>query len=86
MKGEIPSYKIYEDENFLAILDVFPNTRGMTLVLTKEHYDSYASDLNDELYSKFFLAAKHISKLIDEKLNVKRTALVMEGMGINHAH
>lgn len=86
VKGEIPSYKIYEDKNFIAILDLFPNTKGMTLVLTKEHFDSYAADMEDDIYAKFFLCAKKISKLLDEKLNVKRTALVMEGMGINHAH
>ena len=82
VKGEIPSFKIYEDKDFIAILDLFPNTKGMALVLTKEHFDSYATDI----YAKFFLSAKKISKLLDERLNVKRTALVMEGMGINHAH
>ena len=86
VKGEIPSFKIYEDSNFLAILDLFPNTEGMALVLTKEHFDSYAAEMNDKIYSEFFLTAKKISKLMDEKLSVRRTALVMEGMGINHAH
>ena len=86
VKGEIPSFKIYEDKDFIAILDLFPNTKGMALVLTKEHFDSYAADMEDDIYAKFFLSAKKISKLLDEKLNVKRTALVMEGMGINHAH
>ncbi len=86
VKGEIPSYKIYEDDDFIAILDLFPNTEGMALVLTKEHFDSYAAEMDDEIYSKFFLAAKKLCKLMDERLNVKRTAMVMEGMGINHAH
>ena len=86
VKGEIPSFKIYEDKDFIAILDLFPNTKGMALVLTKEHFDSYAADMEDDIYAKFFLSAKKISKLLDERLNVKRTALVMEGMGINHAH
>ena len=86
VKGEIPSFKIYEDKDFIAILDLFPNTKGMALVLTKEHFDSYAADMEDDVYAKFFLSAKKISKLLDERLNVKRTALVMEGMGINHAH
>ncbi|MFA5403361.1 MAG: HIT domain-containing protein, partial [Ignavibacteria bacterium] len=40
--GEIPSYKVYEDEDFIGILDIFPNTKGMTLLIPKEHYDSYA--------------------------------------------
>jgi diadenosine tetraphosphate (Ap4A) HIT family hydrolase len=86
VKGEIPSFKIYEDNDFIAILDLFPNTEGMSLVLTKEHFDSYAAEMDDKIYSEFFLTAKKICKLIDEKLTVRRTALVMEGMGINHAH
>ncbi|MEZ4822408.1 MAG: HIT domain-containing protein [Ignavibacteria bacterium] len=86
VKGEIPSYKIYEDEKFIAILDLFPNTKGMSLVLTKDHYDSYAVDMDDEIYSEFFLAAKKICKMLDEKLGVSRSTIVMEGMGINHAH
>ncbi|MBP9192486.1 MAG: HIT domain-containing protein, partial [Ignavibacteria bacterium] len=47
VKGDIPSYKIYEDEKFIAILDLCPNTKGMTLILTKDHYDSYAVDMDD---------------------------------------
>lgn len=86
IRGELSSYKIYEDDKFLAILDLFPNTKGMTLVITKEHYPSYAFEMPDELYQEFMLAAKRIGKILDEKLDVKRTAMVMEGMGINHAH
>jgi diadenosine tetraphosphate (Ap4A) HIT family hydrolase len=84
--GEIPSYKIWEDDKFFAILDIFPNTKGMTLIIPKEHYDSYAFDMPDDVYSEFMHAAKKVGKLLDEKLNVQRTALVMEGMGVNHAH
>lgn len=84
--GQLPSYKIYEDENFLGILDLCPNTKGMVLVLTKDHYDSYTAEMDDDMYARFYLTSKKISKLIDKKLGVKRTALVMEGMGINHAH
>lgn len=86
VSGEFPSYKIYEDDKYLAILDLYPNVKGMTLIITKEHYDSYAAGMDDETYAEFFLFAKKVSKLLDKKLGVKRTALVMEGMGINHAH
>ena len=86
IKGEIPCVKVYEDEEFLAILDINPNTEGMTLVLTKKHYPSYAFDMPDDVYKKFMLISKKIAKTIDKALNVKRTAMVMEGMGINHAH
>jgi diadenosine tetraphosphate (Ap4A) HIT family hydrolase len=86
INGEIPSAKIWEDQNFLAALDVFPNTKGMTLVITKTHYDSYAFDMPEDVYRDFFLAAKKVAKMLEAGLGVKRVALVMEGMGINHAH
>ena len=86
IKWEIPCTKIYEDEEFLAILDINPNSEGMTLVLTKKHYPAYVFDMPDEVYKKFMLVSKKIAKTIDKALNVKRTAMVMEGMGINHAH
>ena len=86
VKGKFDSAKIWEDENYLAILDIMPNTKGMTLVLTKKHYDSYIVDMPDMEYSKFFLAAKKVSKILEKGLKVKRVAMVMEGMGVNHAH
>jgi len=85
-KGEIPSYRIGENEEFFAILDIFPNTKGMTLVIPKNHYESYAFDMPDDVYSRFLLFAKEMGKELDEKLCVVRTAMVMEGMGVNHAH
>jgi diadenosine tetraphosphate (Ap4A) HIT family hydrolase len=86
VKGEIPSVKIWEDKEFLAILDVNPNTEGMTLLLTKKHYNSYAFDMSNDLYKRFMLVAKKIAKILEKGLEVKRVAMVMEGMGINHAH
>lgn len=86
VKGEIPCHKIYEDESFLAFLDIFPNTKGMTLVITKKHYPSYAFNIPEEVYEKFMRIVNKIAKTLDRTLNVKRTAMVMEGMGINHAH
>ncbi|MBI2629661.1 HIT domain-containing protein [Candidatus Pacearchaeota archaeon] len=85
-RGEIPCAKIWEDEKYLAFLDINPNTRGMTLVIPKKHFDSYAIDMNDKDYSELFLAAKNVAKLLDKKLKVKRTAIVLEGLGVNHVH
>lgn len=85
-KGEIPAAKIWEDEEHLAFLDLNPNTEGMSLIIPKKHFDSYAVDMPDEDYCKLFMAAKKVTKLLDKKLNVKRTAMVMEGMGVNHVH
>jgi len=86
LKGEIPSYKIWEDKKHIAILDIFPNTKGMTLIISKNHYNSYAFDMPDKAYTDMMLAAKKVSKILDKKLKVSRTALVMEGMGVNHVH
>lgn len=86
VRGEIPSVKIWEDENYLAILDVFPNTEGMTLVLPKKHFDSYVFEMPDKEYGAFFAAGKNVAKLLEKGLKVQRVALVMEGLGVNHAH
>ena len=86
VKGEIPSVKIWEDKDFLAILDVMPNTEGMTLVLSKKHYDSYAFDMSDEEYKKLMIASKKVAKILEKGLKVHRVAMVMEGLGINHVH
>ncbi|MDP4001178.1 MAG: HIT domain-containing protein [bacterium] len=86
VSGELDSAKVWEDEHFLAILDGNPNTKGMTLVLTKEHYDSYAFDMPNKEYQEFMLAAKKVAGILEKGLKVHRVIMVMEGMGINHAH
>ena len=84
--GAIPSAKIWADEGHIAILDINPNTEGMALLIPKEHFDSDATDMPDEEYKQLMLAAKKVAKLLEKKLDVKRVALVMEGMGVNHVH
>ncbi len=84
--GKIPSVKIWEDKKHIAILDIHPNVEGMTLVLTKRHYDSDATDMPNKDYIDLMIAAKKIAKLLEKKLRVKRVSIVMEGMGINHVH
>jgi len=86
IRGEIPSFKIWEDPAHIAILDISPNTKGMTLVITKKHYDSYAFDMPTQDFLQFMQATQNVAKLLDKKLNSKRTALVLEGMGVNHVH
>ena len=86
VKGEIPSVKIWEDEKHFAILDINPNMEGVTLVLTKEHFDSDATDMPDEDYKNLMIAAKKVAKLLEKKLNVKRVAIIVEGLGVNHVH
>jgi histidine triad (HIT) family protein len=76
----------WEDDDFVAILDKYPNTKGQSLVLPKKHYDSNILKLADPVYSELMLASKKVAKILEDNLHVKRVALVCEGMGINHAH
>jgi diadenosine tetraphosphate (Ap4A) HIT family hydrolase len=84
--GEIPSYKIDETNEHLAFLDIFPNTKGMTLVIPKKHFDSDVFSMPLEEYDKLLDYAKKVVKKLEKKLNSFRVALVIEGMGVNHAH
>lgn len=86
VKGEVDSAKIWEDDSFMAILDNKPNTKCMTLVIPKKHYHSYIFDMEDSDYCKLMMAARKVSKILEKKIKVKRVAMVLEGMGINHAH
>jgi len=86
VKGEIPSAKVFEDENFLAILDINPNTEGMTLVLSKEHFESDAFLMPEKDYQEIMGASKKVAEILKKGLSVNRVAMVMEGMGVNHVH
>ncbi|MBU2496984.1 MAG: HIT family protein [Nanoarchaeota archaeon] len=87
VKGEIPCHKIWEDEKHLAFLSIFPNTDGFSVVITKEHFPSYAFDLPDHILSDLVIASKKVAKLIDSKLeDVGRTGMILEGFGVDHVH
>jgi diadenosine tetraphosphate (Ap4A) HIT family hydrolase len=87
VKGEVPSHQIWEDEKHLAFLTIFPNTPGFSVVITKEHYPSYAFDLPEDVLTDLVLAAKKVGKLIDSKFeDVGRTGMIFEGFGVNHIH
>jgi diadenosine tetraphosphate (Ap4A) HIT family hydrolase len=86
VKQDIPSVKIWEDEKHLAILDRNPNTEGMTLIITKEHYDSDATDMPDKPYKALMIAAKKVAKILKKELKVNKVATVIEGLGVNHIH
>lgn len=85
-KGEIPSVKVWEDEKHLAILDIKPNTEGMTLVIPKEHYNSDPTEMKAKPYKNLMIASKKVAKLLKKKLKVSRVAFVIEGLGVNHIH
>ena len=84
--GKLPSYKVYEDKNYLAILDLFPNITGQTLVMPKRHLDSYAFGLEDSELKDFISATKRVANLLEKRLNVGRVHMILEGTGVNHLH
>lgn len=87
VSGEAPCYKVWEDENYLAFLSIFPNTEGVTVVIPKKYAPSYFAENSDEVLSGLVLAAKKVAKLLDDKLSdVGRVALVFEGYGVNYLH
>ena len=82
--GEIPCYKIYEDETCLAFLDINPEEKGHTLVIPKIEVDKIY-DLDDETYTHLFAVAKKLMKNMDEKLGT-RTLMKVIGVDVPHAH
>jgi histidine triad (HIT) family protein len=85
IKGEIPSHKIAEDENYLAFLDVFPLAKGHVLVIPKKEID-YIFNIEDELYKGLFLFAKKIAKALEKAVPCKRVGVAVIGLEVPHAH
>lgn len=86
ISGDIPSIKIWENDRFIAILDAFPNTKWMTLVMPKKHYDSNVFKMEDSIYQDFMLAVKEVSNILMKWLKVERIIMIMEWLQVNHAH
>ncbi|MGI9192402.1 MAG: HIT family protein [Chitinophagaceae bacterium] len=83
--GEIPSYKIAENDRFLAFLDVFPIVRGHVLVVPKQEVDRFF-DLNDTLLSEYLVFAKPIALAIEKAIPCKRVGMSVIGLEVPHAH
>ncbi len=80
--GKSPTYKIYEDDLFMAILDIFPKSRGHILLLTKKHY-SRVHDVPE--FKEYWATALKIAKTLQKALNPKWTQFFTHGL-IPHAH
>jgi len=83
--GEIPSYKIAENEKFFAFLDIFPLREGHVLVVPKTEIDKFF-DLPDEFLSEMLLFAKPIAKAIERSFNCDRCGIEVVGLEVPHAH
>ncbi|MFZ4521652.1 MAG: HIT family protein [Bacteroidales bacterium] len=83
--GEIPCYKVAEDENFLAFLDINPLQEGHTLVIPKKEIN-YIFDVDDELNAGLWNFAKKIGKAIEKVVPCKRIGITVIGLEVPHAH
>jgi len=85
VSNEIPSYKVYENENFLAFLDINPLKKGHTLVIPKIEVD-YIFDLESKEYQELWNFAKLVAKGMKRVIKCERISIVVMGLEVPHAH
>lgn len=88
IKGEIPSYKVAEDDKYYAFLDINPLQKGHTLVIPKlaEPEEDYIFDLDDETLAGLMVFAKQVARGLKEATGCKRVGVAVLGMEVNHVH
>lgn len=85
INGEIPCYKIAEDENFLAFLDVNPNAKGHTLCIPKQEINKIF-EMEDDLYIGLMQFSKKIAVALEKTVPCKRIGMAVVGLEVPHAH
>mgnify|MGYP002672844784 FL=1 len=85
INGELPSYKIAEDDKCYAFLDISPLAEGHTLVVPKQEVD-YIFDIDDELYTHLHLFAKKVAKAIKQAVPCEKVGMAVIGLDVRHAH
>lgn len=85
IKGEIPCYKIAEDENYFAFLDINPVQKGHTLVVPKIE-DDYIFHLDDQTLAGLMLFSKRVAKAIEKAVPCKRISVAVVGLEVPHTH
>ena len=85
ISGEIPSYKVAENEKFLAFLDINPNTRGHTLCVPKNEVDDFI-DLDPELFKELIGFSRDVALAIKKTIPCKKVALSIIGLDVPHVH
>lgn len=85
VNGEIPAYKIAEDDNYLAFLDVNPNAKGHTLCIPKKEIDKIF-EMDDELYLGLMKFSKKIAIALERTVPCKRVGMAVVGLEVPHAH
>ncbi|HOM40637.1 MAG TPA: HIT family protein [Bacteroidales bacterium] len=85
VSGEIPCYKVAEDDNYLAFLDINPLNTGHTLVIPKKEID-YIFDIDDDTYAGLMLFAKRVARAIEKEVPCNRIGVAVVGLEVPHAH
>ena len=85
-KGEIPSYKVAENDDYYAFLDINPLAAGHTLVIPKHVEDDYIFNLDEEVYSGLCAFARKVAKAIGNAVPCKRVGVAVLGMEVPHTH
>jgi histidine triad (HIT) family protein len=85
VNGEIPSYKIAEDENYLAFLDVNPNAKGHTLCIPKQEINKIF-DMEEDLYLGLMKFSRKVAKAIEKTVPCKRIGVAVVGLEVPHTH
>jgi histidine triad (HIT) family protein len=85
INDEIPAYKILENENFLAFLDIFPLAKGHVLVIPKKEID-YLFDISSDEYGELWKFARQVAKAMDKVIDCKRIGVAVIGLEVPHAH
>jgi histidine triad (HIT) family protein len=85
VNGEIPAYKVAEDENYFAFLDIFPVAKGHTLVIPKKEVD-YIFDLEDDLYAGLQAFAKKVAIGLKKAVPCQKVGVLVLGLEVPHAH
>jgi histidine triad (HIT) family protein len=84
--GSIPSFKVWEDDNYLAFLTRWPNTPGFTVVVPKTNPGANYLDVSEDAYTGLLLAARKVATQLRKAFNAQRVGLVIEGEGVPHLH
>lgn len=85
INGEIPAYKVAEDENFIAILDVNPNAEGHTLCIPKEEINKIF-DMEEEHYMALMKFSRKVAKALEKSVECKRIGVAVVGLEVPHVH
>lgn len=83
--GEIPCYKVAEDDNYFAFLDISPVAKGHTLVIPKKEVD-YIFDLDDDTYAGLMAFARRVARALEATVDCKRVGVAVMGLEVPHAH